>query len=382
MLTLIDKSQCCGCTACASICPKQAITMQPDGLGFLYPVINRDKCVDCGLCEDVCAFNPHYEKSDFLVPEVYAVRHKDISEIETSQSGAAFIALSDWILERGGVVYGVGYTDHFRAIHKRATTKQQRDEFKGSKYVQSDLNTVFFQVKDDLKQDLYVLFSGTPCQTSGLQSYLKKFRVNVEKLFVIDLVCHGVPAPYIWRDYLEYVERKIGEKARYVKFRDKSRGGWNSHFETFTFSNKTVIRTTYRDLFYLNIMLRNSCGNCYFTNLNRPSDLTIADFWGIERTGIDFNVDNKGVSLLLINTLKGKNLFAEIENRIEFIQTEVKNCLQHNLQFSSIIHPLREQFEEDYANRGFIYIGKKYGNLSFSYRLFQLLRSAKHKLFR
>lgn len=129
-------------------------------------------------------------------------------------------------------------------------------------------------------------------------------------------------------------------------------------------------------------MLRNSCGNCYFTNLNRPSDLTIADFWGIERTGIDFNVDNKGVSLLLINTLKGKNLFAEIENRIEFIQTEVKNCLQHNLQFSSIIHPLREQFEEDYANRGFIYIGKKYGNLSFSYRLFQLLRSAKHKLFR
>lgn len=177
MLTLIDKSQCCGCTACASICPKQAITMQPDGLGFLYPVINRDKCVDCGLCEDVCAFNPHYEKSDFLVPEVYAVRHKDISEIETSQSGAAFIALSDWILERGGVVYGVGYTDHFRAIHKRATTKQQRNEFKGSKYVQSDLNTVFFQVKDDLKQDLYVLFSGTPCQTSGLQSYLKSLEL-------------------------------------------------------------------------------------------------------------------------------------------------------------------------------------------------------------
>lgn len=354
--------------------------MKPDGLGFLYPVINRSKCIECGLCEDVCAFNSHYEKSDFSVSEVYAVRHKNISEIETSRSGAVFIALSDWILEKGGIVYGVGYTDHFRAIHKRATTKQQRDEFKGSKYVQSDLNTVFVQIKNDLKQGLYVLFSGTPCQTSGLQSYLKKLRVNVEKLFVIDLVCHGVPAPYIWRDYLEYVERKRKKKVLSINFRDKSKCGWTSHKESFTFSDKTVVCSTYSDLFCKCIMFRHSCGNCYFTNLNRPSDVTIADFWGWEKVDAGFNADDKGVSLLLINSSKGKFWFNQIKNQVNFLSTDVEHCLQPNLKYPSVIHSLRNQFEEDYIKKGFIYVGKKYGNLGF--HLFQLLRKIKFKIIR
>lgn len=376
MLTFTDKSQCCGCTACASICPKQAITMQPDGLGFLYPIINKDKCIECGLCEDVCAFNSHYEKSDFSVPEVYAARHKKISEIETSRSGAVFIALSDWILEKRGIVYGVGYTDHFRAIHKRATTKQQRDEFKGSKYVQSDLNTVFIQIKNDLKQGLYVLFSGTPCQTSGLRSYLKKIKVDVEKLFIVDLVCHGVPAPYIWRDYLTYIERKKHKKVTSVDFRDKLKCGWAAHKESFTFSDKTVVCSTYSDLFCKGIMFRHSCGNCYFANLNRPSDVTIADFWGWEKVDTEFNADDKGVSLLLINSAKGKFWFDQIKAQVYFLSTDVEHCLQPNLQYPSVIHSLRNQFEEDYIKKGFIYVGKKYGNLGF--HLFQLL----HKIIR
>lgn len=376
MLTFTDKSQCCGCTACTSICPKQAITMQPDGLGFLYPIINKNKCIECGLCEDVCTFNSHYEKSDFSVPEVYAVRHKNISEIETSRSGAVFIALSDWILEKGGIVYGVGYTNHFRAIHKRATTKQQRDEFKGSKYVQSDLNTVFIQIKNDLKQGLYVLFSGTPCQTSGLRSYLKKIKVDVDKLFIVDLVCHGVPAPYIWRDYLTYIERKKHKKVTSVDFRDKSKCGWAAHKESFTFSDKTVVCSTYSDLFCKGIMFRHSCGNCYFANLNRPSDVTIADFWGWEKVDTEFNADDKGVSLLLINSAKGKFWFDQIKAQVYFLSTDVEHCLQPNLQYPSVIHSLRNQFEEDYIKKGFIYVGKKYGNLGF--HLFQLL----HKIIR
>lgn len=376
MLTFTDKSQCCGCTACASICPKQAITMQPDGLGFLYPIINKNKCIECGFCEDVCTFNSHYEKSDFSVPEVYAVRHKNISEIETSRSGAVFIALSDWILEKGGIVYGVGYTNHFRAIHKRATTKQQRDEFKGSKYVQSDLNTVFIQIKNDLKQGLYVLFSGTPCQTSGLRSYLKKIKVDVDKLFIVDLVCHGVPAPYIWRDYLTYIERKKHKKVTSVDFRDKSKCGWAAHKESFTFSDKTVVCSTYSDLFCKGIMFRHSCGNCYFANLNRPSDVTIADFWGWEKVDTEFNADDKGVSLLLINSAKGKFWFDQIKAQVYFLSTDVEHCLQPNLQYPSVIHSLRNQFEEDYIKKGFIYVGKKYGNLGF--HLFQLL----HKIIR
>ena len=151
MISIKDKSQCCGCSACASICNKNAITMKPDILGFLYPVVDIDKCVNCGLCEKVCAFNNKYDISlNLPKPVAYGVRHKDIDEVMRSRSGAVFVALSDKILEQGGVVYGAGYTDHFRVVHKRAVTKNMRDEFRGSKYVQSDMNTVFLQVKKDL----------------------------------------------------------------------------------------------------------------------------------------------------------------------------------------------------------------------------------------
>lgn len=241
MIQITDKSQCCGCTACASICAHDAITMQPDALGFLYPVVDKDKCVDCGLCEKVCAFNDHYDTSlNLPKPDAYAARHKDMKEVETSRSGAAFIAISDYVLENGGVVYGAGYTDHFRVVHKRATTKEERDEFKGSKYVQSDMNTVFRQVKKDLKDGLAVLFSGTPCQTAGLHSYVgRKLR---EHLILVDIVCHGVPSPYMWRDYIAYLEKKQGDKICWVNFRDKQKFGWKAHHETFKFVNRGGVR--------------------------------------------------------------------------------------------------------------------------------------------
>ena len=211
MINIINKEDCCGCTACVSICAHKAITMEPDTLGFLYPKVDVSKCTNCGLCEKVCAFNDNYDTSMNLeTPYVYGARHKDIKEVETSRSGAAFIAISDWILSQGGVVYGVGYEEHFKVVHKRAVTKEQRNEFKGSKYVQSDLNDIFIQIKNDLRNGKMVLFSGTPCQTSGLNSYIgKKLRQN---LYLVDIVCHGVPAPYIWRDYITYFERKYKRK--------------------------------------------------------------------------------------------------------------------------------------------------------------------------
>ena len=234
MIKVVNPEDCCGCSACASICAKDAIAMVPDALGFLCPQVNLDKCVDCGLCEKVCSFNDRYDKSlNLLKPDAYAVRHKDVNEIEKSRSGAAFVAISDYILENGGVVYGAGYAKHFRVIHKRATTKEERDEFRGSKYVQSDMNNVFRQVKEDLKNGLVVLFSGTPCQTSGLNAFVgKKLREN---LFLVDIVCHGVPSPYIWEDYLCYLEKKQGSEIYWVNFRDKQEFGWTAHKETFKF---------------------------------------------------------------------------------------------------------------------------------------------------
>lgn len=264
MIQINNPADCCGCTACASICAHDAITMKPDALGFLYPEVDKDKCVDCGLCEKVCAFNDNYDTSLNLEKALaYGARHKDMNEVETSRSGAAFIAISDYILEQGGVVYGAGYTDHFRVVHKRATTKEERDEFKGSKYVQSDMTGVFRQVKKDLRDGLTVLFSGTPCQTSGLNSYVGK-RLR-EKLFLVDIVCHGVPSPYMWRDYIAYLEKKQGSPIVWMNFRDKQKYGWAAHHETFKFKNGGG-KMSFTFLFYKHIMFRRSCGKCHFTN--------------------------------------------------------------------------------------------------------------------
>lgn len=368
MIRITDKAKCCGCTACASICPHDAISMQPDALGFLYPVVDESKCTDCGLCEKVCAFHENYDKSQNLPePLAYAARHKDMREVETSRSGAAFIALSDWVLRLGGVVYGAGYADHFRVVHKRATSREERDEFKGSKYVQSDLNTVFRQVKKDLKDGLTVLFSGTPCQTSGLASYVgKRLREN---LYLVDIVCHGVPGPYLWRDYLAYLEKKQGSRICWVNFRDKQEYGWAAHRETFKFVNEGGGKVTYTFVFYKHIMFRHSCGVCPFTNTKRPSDITLADFWGWEKSVPGFNDDDKGVSLILCNTEKGKQLFEAVKQDMDVVPVKLEDCLQPNLQHPSIIHPKRMAFECDYQRKGFLYVMRKYGDMGWRYHL-------------
>lgn len=362
------KEDCCGCSACASICSHQAIKMEPDGLGFLYPKINNALCVDCGLCEKVCSFKSDYDHSaNYEIPLAYAVRHKDMKEIETSRSGAAFIALSDKIINNGGVVYGAGYEGHFRVVHKRATSKEERNEFKGSKYVQSDINNVFSQVRADLREGLQVVFSGTPCQTSGLLSYVdKKLRKN---LFLVDLVCHGVPAPYIWRDYLNFMEEKAGEEVIAVNFRDKSRLGWSAHKESFAFRRGITYSYTYTYTFYEHIMFRKSCGKCKFANLNRPSDVTLADFWGWQKVVPEFNADNKGISLVLVNTPKGKEWFDSVENEVKRKEVKIEGVMQPNLIHPTEIHKRRDDFERDYMKRGFIYVMKKYGNCGWKYKV-------------
>ena len=377
MIKILDPAKCCGCTACAAVCTRNAITMQPDVLGFLYPVVDEDKCTNCGLCEKVCAFNDNYDKSlNLKQPTAFGARHKDMSEVTTSRSGAAFIAISDYILENGGIVYGAGYTDHFRVIHKRATTKEQRNEFKGSKYVQSDLTGIFRQIKEDLRNGHQVLFSGTPCQTAGLNSFIgNKLRDN---LILIDIVCHGVPAPYIWRDYLNYLEKKHKSTIYSVDFRDKNKFGWTAHRESFKFAdNKELSTYTYTYTFYKHIMFRHSCGTCKYTNLQRPSDITIADFWGWQKTDPMINADDKGLSLVLCNTNKGQEFFDIIKDRMVFVEAELKNCLQPNLQKPSEIHPLRMDFEYDYAKKGFEYVMKKYADLGWPYKINVIKRRIK-----
>lgn len=357
MINIINPVDCCGCTACVSVCAQDAIIMEPDPLGFLYPKVNVDKCTNCGLCEKVCAFNDNYDKSlNLQKPDVYGARHKDMREVETSRSGAVFIAISDYILELGGVVYGAGYKECFCVCHKRAITKEERNEFKGSKYVQSDLTGIFRQVKQDLKNGRIVLFSGTPCQTAGLSSYIgKKLRDN---LFLVDIVCHGVPGPNLWRDYIEYLEHKQNDKICKVNFRDKQLFGWTAHRESFEFFHGDG-KKIFKELFYKHIMFRHSCGVCHFCNTTRPSDITLADFWGWQKTNLDFNRDDKGVSLVFVNTEKGRQLFGIAKENLHTFTAEIKNVLQLNLQSPCAVHAKRMIFENDYINKGFAYVINK-----------------------
>jgi len=359
-----DKSLCCGCSACYNVCPKKAITMIPDALGFLYPKIQNDKCINCNLCRQVCSFNADYDKSDNISPIFYAARHKDINEILKSRSGAVFVALSDFVLDNNGVVYGVGFKEHFKVCHKRAINKEQRDEFRGSKYVQSDLENIFENVLDDLQNQKYVLFSGTGCQIAGIKSYLKIKHVDISKLFLVDIVCHGVPSPFFWSDYLNFIENKYKKKIISVNFRDK-KFGWREHKESFVFNNSSISANIFTYAFFQHIMLRHSCEKCFFTNTERPSDITIADFWGWEKVDDKFNIDNKGVSLVIVNTQKGDALFNNIKKKLNFIKTEREKCLQPHLIEPSTLNPDRELFERDYMEKGFLYVLKKYCNYGF-----------------
>lgn len=367
MIQVTDKKNCCGCTACANICPHNAILMTPDALGFKYPKVNMEKCVNCGLCEKICSFNPQYDKIlNFIEPIAYAVRHKNLNEIETSRSGAAFIAISDVILNHGGVIYGVGYKKHFVVTHKRATSKEERNEFKGSKYTQSDLGFIFRTVKQDLKNGKIVLFSGTPCQTAGLNAFVgKKLRKN---LVLVDIICHGVPSPYIWRDYLIFLEKKYHSHIVSVNFRDKSKLGWSAHKESFLFQNGCFdTRDNFQYLFFKHVMLRESCGICHFSNINRPSDITIGDFWGWQKVSTKLNSDNKGVSLVFVNTEKGKRLFDDACNDLTTMQVKIEDCMQPNLCQPTIISKQRKDFELYYTQKGFEASLKKYGNIGLIY---------------
>ena len=231
---------------------------------------------------------------------------------------------------------------------------------KGAKYVQSDIAGIYPQVERDLKAGLPVLFSGTPCQVAGLRGYLAEKRVDTGKLCCCDMVCHGVPSPAIWRDYLAMIEGEQGRRILAANFRDKD-FGWEDHCESFRLEGleKKLPRNDYTDLFYQHIMLRPSCAACPFTNVQRPGDLTMADFWGIEKHDAAFN-DNRGVSLVLVNSPLGAEIFGEARGDFDCFEAPVQDCMQPTLFKPSTPSPRREQFWQDYQVMPFADLLKKY----------------------
>ena len=362
MKQVTERTLCCGCSACQSVCPQNAISMKPDALGFLYPEIAQDKCVDCGLCARTCDFalrarNPLVQNND---AKIYAVRHKDMDEVSTSQSGAATVALVDWILDRNGVVYGCGYGEHFHVMHKRAATKEDANEFKGSKYVQSDMGRCFAMAAEDLKRGLWVLFTGTGCSVAGFLSFVRIKKIDESRLLTCDLICHGVPSPRLWEDYLSYLEnQRLKKPVIKVDFRDKTHYGWKSHKESFYTTYTTY--TTYTYIFYDHVAFRHSCGVCPYASTRRLSDFTVCDFWGYEKVVPEMGADNKGLSLMFVSTEKAESIFSDISGSLNHKRVDVNDCLQHNMQRPSVISMDRERFERDYETKGFEYVMRKYG---------------------
>lgn len=312
-------------------------------------------------------------------PLAYGCKNKSEDVRSASRSGGVFTAISDKILDSGGVVYGCALNENFEAVHKRATTKAQRDAFRGSKYVQSDLGDTFNSVREDLKSGIAVMFSGTPCQVDGLKRFLELTHTDTANLVTVVLICHGVPSPRVWRDYLKYRSKRAKSPVAAVDFRNKAAFGWKNHVETVAFENgKTVSSKKYTDLFLSDYIIRRSCHECKYTSKARVSEITLGDFWGIDSLAPDFN-DDKGVSLILVNNEKGNKLFSSVADALTVKQFDLNTVNQSALNHPHGYKPKREEFWSDYNANGIEFVMDKYVvKNSLFYKLKELVRSFMH----
>lgn len=355
MINITSPKDCCGCEACAQICPKKCISMKCDSEGFLYPEVDALTCIDCGLCEKVCPVINQYDTQKPL--RVCAAKNNNETERLSSSSGGVFILIAKEVLKAGGVVFGAKFDDDFNVVHDFCETEEELCKFQGSKYVQSRIGNTYTQVKKFLTEERKVLFSGTSCQIAGLKHFLRK---EYDNLFSIDVVCHGVPSSLVWKNYLNEIKcakRKIGKntvllslnetslKLIDVSFRDKS-NGWKKYGFKITYvaskatensvlkspiNKQTLIEPFYDNIFMKgflqNLYLRPSCHYCPAKAGMAHSDITIADYWGIQNYHPQFD-DDKGAGLVLINSTKGEQLYSSLN--LNSINTAYENGLRHN----------------------------------------------------
>lgn len=327
---------CYGCYACQQACAHNAIQMLPNKEGFLYPVIDEAKCVDCGLCTKVCPtqtsnISPLLHKTP---DTVYAAWQKQLEDRLESTSGGVFYALASEFINQGGVVYGVGYASRLTVCHQRFTDIESLKQARGSKYVQSDINATYRQAKVDLQQGHPVLFSGTPCQIAGLRLYLRKEYPN---LMTIDLVCHGVPSPAIFKDHIAWIENKFGKKLKDFKFRSKAKSGWRSYVKYIFEGNSSVRfflgRDYYCHAFHQGYLNRASCFECEFSRSQRVADITLSDFWNGEKHSHILKRQRKyGFNLIMCNTAPGRKLLESTHSKLEMIEMPVQAAIDGDVR--------------------------------------------------
>lgn len=339
MIKIEKAEDCCGCGACAQKCPKKCIELQQDSEGFFYPRVNLENCINCGLCESVCPFRIETNRGKAEPLECWACHTQNTKIIKNSSSGGIFSLLAENVIAEKGIVYGTAMTEDCLAA-KIISVENIPDlkKLQGSKYLQSTTGMVFSEIEYFLKDNRIVLFSGTPCQVSALKLYLGK---EYENLFCVDIVCHGTPSPLLWKNYVRDIEKKYHKKIVEVNFRYKEQN-WED-FEAKKGLRKTYVyinrrHDTYMQMFLRNYCLRPSCYNCKSKFYNM-SDITLGDFWGIER--IAPQAFNKlGTSLALIRTEKGRNLFHSISDCTRESVSYLKAVDDNKAEYQSVERPI------------------------------------------
>lgn len=374
-LKIADK--CTGCCACENSCPKQAITLSYNEEGFYFPRIDNSMCVNCGLCEKVCQINSRDNNGTTKLKAFY-LQIKDSSILSASSSGGAFSAISNIILDEGGVVFAARYNFESERLEHSCTDQYPLDDFRKSKYIESFIGQTFKQVKDYLKSGRKVFFIGTPCQIIGLKKYLGQLS-NDKNLLTVDLICHGVPSNKHFTEYKHYLEKKNSSKLKYFDFRNK-KNGWHYLLLLLFASNKKKYvgynDSYYFDAFNKNKLLRKSCYTCNAID-HSMSDITIGDFWGIKQFKPDY-IGQEGLSVLVAHTEKGINVIEKLDNNsfveeiplsaIEYIYKCRENDPKYDLS-------KREQFANCVKKKGYMRAVKEdYWKNMYMYRIKSIIK--------
>lgn len=377
MISIIEKEKCTGCHACANECPKKCIDMIADTEGFLYPLVDESRCIHCNLCEKVC---PVIEKNRTSnAPKAYAVINKNEEIRKESSSGGVFTLIAEYVLSNDGVVFGAAFDEDFNVKHILVYSYDDLNKLRGSKYLQSTIGDTYEQVKKLLDNNKMVYYTGTPCQIEGLLKYLKKGYSN---LITQDIICHGVPSPRVWKDYLVFISNS---KPKGVSFREKS-NGWQNYNVNILFENGFEYncpssQDSYMKSFLKDYILRPSCYNCSFKDKIRSSDFTLADFWGIDNILPQMN-DNRGTSLVFLNSKKSQEIFYKIKDKANFQEVGLDEAIKYNpAAVQSAKKPKgRDEFVRKINSSNFDKVVKKYCDPKLLIRVKQKLKRIAKRL--
>lgn len=367
-----DKASCTGCGVCMQVCPIDSIVMKSNDEGFLYPSVDENRCVNCGLCNNYCHAQMEAKAEDDFSSQIFVGYNKNSAEKLASSSGGIFSLLAKSILSSNGVVYGAAFDNEFNVIHKRCDDENYLYELRGSKYVQSDLKETFSQTKLDLEDDKKVLFTGTPCQIGALKKFLAK---EYDNLYTQSFICHGVPSPKVWKNYLEEIEKEHG-KIKALSFRDKT-NGWSNYSLKFVFENADDLiiphgKDSFINLFLKNACLRLSCHNCNYKSneAHLLSDITLADWWGMDKNILPSAGDD-GASIIIINSQKGDKLFREISHNLVFEKADYSSTICKNPSYfqASVPSGKRDKVFHRLDSMSIDKLAKKYASLPLRHRI-------------